>query len=118
MARSLITTQVLPADHSGLVLTSEAANIDGNIIRGDRTLLIVWNGGGSPITVTVPTPGTISGLAIEDVVATVPAGAMRIIGTFAGALFRQTALGQQSDVHVNYSAVTSVSVAAFHPTYA
>lgn len=74
---------------------------------GDGRFLYVANGGASPITVTVATPGEVKGLAVADaalVVAAGAAGAIPLTRLFAGAGGRAS---------ITYSAVTSVTVAAY-----
>ncbi|MBA9002012.1 hypothetical protein [Thermomonospora cellulosilytica] len=72
---------------------------------GQSRFLAVINGGASPRTVTVATPGTVKGLALEDAVITVAAGDTALLPlnrVFAGADGRAS---------ISYDAVTSVSVA-------
>lgn len=106
MPRTAITPQQVVA--GGLEVSYEPANVDGNSISGASTRrdLTVKNGSAASINVTIPTPGTVDGLAIADRVVAVPAGAEMRIRT-DGRPYRQ--LG--GAVHVDYSAVTSVTVA-------
>jgi hypothetical protein len=84
-----------------------AASAGGDTVAaGDRTQLQVKNASGSPITVTITTPGTVAGLAIADVVVSVPATTgIQYIGPLTAALFSDPA-------QVTYSASTSVTVCA------
>lgn len=93
---------------AGTAPTYAAAGAGGDTVpSGERTWLHVKNGSASPITVTVTTPGTYSGLAIADVSVSVPATTgERLIGPLPSNLFGNT-------VDVAYSAVTTVTVAAF-----
>lgn len=96
--------------NNGLNPTFAAASAGGDKIAADsRTFLVVKNGGGSSITVTVVTPATVSGLAVADLAVTVPNAGERWIGPFAPGAFAD-ANGQAS---ITYSAVTSVTVGAF-----
>ncbi|RBY82681.1 hypothetical protein [Blastococcus sp. TF02A-26] len=106
MARTAITPQV--ATPAGLTPAFEPANVDGNsfVLRQARALRIK-NGSGVSINVTLPTPGTVDGLAIADRVVAVPAGADMLIGLSRGDAYRQT----DGSVYVDYSAVASVTVA-------
>jgi hypothetical protein len=74
------------------------------------TVLMVVNGGGSPVTVTVVTPGVNQiGLNIDDPAASVPAGGTKLIGPFPAEFFANP-VGGLADV--TYSGVTSLTVAA------
>lgn len=109
MARTAITPQTIDVD--GLAPAFEAANVDGNSFASNRRrFLHVKNGSAGAVTVTLPTPAaTGEGLDIEDQAISVPAGGERLAGPF-GALFHQDSA---QTVHVDYSAVTSVTVAVF-----
>ncbi len=90
---------------AGLTPTMVAAAGGGDTVpAGDRNFLLVRNGGGSGITVTVTTPGTVGGLAIADATVSVGAGADKLIGPLTASLFGDPAA-------VAYSGVTSVTVA-------
>ncbi|KIX79117.1 hypothetical protein SF23_02580 [Streptomyces sp. MBRL 10] len=74
---------------------------------GPNRFLYVFNGDASPHTVTIATPGTVSGVAIADVTVTVAAGktaAIPLTNMFRGATGRAA---------ITYDGVTSVKVAAF-----
>lgn len=107
MARSALT--VLTPVVTGLDPAHAAANVDGNSVPGTADIIVeVVNGAGAPITVTVPTPATVGGLAITDGGGTVPAGGRRWFGPFRADLFNQA----DGTVSIDYSAVTSVTVTA------
>jgi len=107
MARTAINYQQVV--RTGLEETLEAANVDGNKIANDgRILLHVKNGGASPITVTVQTPGTVDGLSVSDMTIVVTNAEERFIGPFPPGIYNQS----DGSVYVDYSAVTSVTVAA------
>ncbi|MFJ4617422.1 hypothetical protein [Streptomyces sp. NPDC088812] len=74
---------------------------------GPGRFLYVNNGSGASITVTLSTPGTVSGLAVTDPAYTVAAGKHAIIplaNVFRGATGRAS---------ITYSAVTTVTVKPF-----
>lgn len=73
-----------------------------------RVILNVKNGAGAPITVTIETPGTVDGLAIAELIVTVPNAEERWIGPFPPNTYNQDA----GTVYVDYSAVTTITVAA------
>lgn len=109
MARTALSTQQIA--RSGLNPAYTAANADGHSIenRNKNVFMHVKNGGASPISVTFITPATVAGLAIADLVVSVPNAEERIIGPFSANPFNQA----DSTVHVDFSAVVSVTVAAF-----
>ncbi len=74
---------------------------------GPGRFLYVNNGSGGSITVTVATPGTVSGLAIADTAVAVAAGD---IGLIPLANVHRGANGRAA---ITYSDVTSLTVAAF-----
>jgi hypothetical protein len=75
--------------------------------RGERSFLVVKNGGGSPTNVTVVIPGTIYGQPIPDVTVAVPAAGERWIGPFKADMDDATT----GNITVNYSLTTSVTAA-------
>lgn len=92
--------------------TFQAADVAGDTLKaGDKTYLIVKNGGGGSINVTIPGYPTTSryGSAIPGLVVAVPAGGERWIGPLFGKQFRNPAT---DNVEVSYSGVGSVTVAA------
>jgi hypothetical protein len=98
------------ADIDGVTVAMAAASGGGDTVRAnDRGALLVTNGDASSKTVTIAVPGnTRFGQAEPDVAITVAAGATKLIGPFPRALVDPT----DGFVHVSYSAVTSVTVAA------
>lgn len=109
MARTSVTTQSITRAGLNFALTAPVA--DGDIIDAGNVELVVTNGSGSPITVTMQTSYTYEGLDLEDEVATVAAGGTRSFGPFPAGLFAQAADAAvgPSKVLVDYSAVTSVT---------
>lgn len=73
-----------------------------------RITLRVTNGGAEPTDVTVVTPGTKGGLAIEDQVVTVPDGQERYIGPFETDLYNDA----DGNVTVKFSKAESVTLTA------
>lgn len=107
MARTSLTVQEVAL--AGITLSFEAANADGNSFANDgNVILYVKNGDASSHTVTIPTPATVGGMAVEDLTVSVPAGGEKVVGPFPTHVFNQSG----GVVYVNYDAVTSVTVAA------
>lgn len=74
---------------------------------GPGRFLVVRNADAAPHTVTVATPGTVSGLAVADATLTVAAGktsSLPLAPAFKGATGRAA---------ITYDGVTSLSVGAF-----
>ena len=113
MARTDLPVQEVPV--AGVALSFTAANADGHSISNDgKTFLYVKNGSGAPINVTLQTPGTVDGLAVADRVVAVPAGGERIISDLRPDAYNRPPTGTDpNEVYVDFSAVTTVSVAAF-----
>jgi hypothetical protein len=113
MAASALT----PVDvaRTGVDIAGVAANVDGNFwTNTGAEMLLVTNGGGSPINVTLVTQATVDGNAVADPVVAVGNGVTKAIGPFPRYVFND-ATGY---VQVTYSAVTSVTVKVLRLTAA
>jgi hypothetical protein len=112
MARTALATQ--DVTNEGLEAVYTAANVDGHTCDGgDSVILHVINGDGADKTVTIQTPGTVGGLAIADRAVVVTAGEERFIRLGPSRVFDRPAGGADpGEVYVDFSAVTSVTVAA------
>jgi hypothetical protein len=103
---AILTTQ--KATITGTTYATQAAAAGGDKVLPGGALLVA-NGGGSPITVTVAVPGlTRYGLADPDVTVSVTNAQARLIGPFPSDLADPT----DGYVNITYSGVTSVTVAA------
>lgn len=94
---------------AGTTFTTASASGGGDKVRPvDGVAVLVTNGGGSPITVTIVAPGnTEFGVAEPDPTVTVANGTSKLIGPFS-----QKLRGTDGLVALTYSGVTSVTVAA------
>jgi hypothetical protein len=102
-----LTTQVVNLT-SGLVPSMGSAAADDKVRPGPTTFLMVSNGSGGSINVTIAVPGTTKyGQANPSIVIAVANGATKLIGPL-------TKLVQGTDklVDVDYSATSSVTRAA------
>jgi hypothetical protein len=108
MARTTIAVQQIL--RSGLEAVYTAANADGHALLNDgkRTFLHVVNGDAADKTLTFATPLTVDGLAVADRTVVVTAAEERLIGPFPTEIYGQS----DGTIHVDYSDVTSVTVAA------
>lgn len=94
---------VVPTKNGSLSTSDEYLFLnDGN------TILIVENGGAEATDVTITTPGTEGGLAIEDRKVTVANATEKVIGPFSKRRYNDDA----EKIHVKLSKVTSVTVQA------
>lgn len=107
----MATLTAVQATLTGAAVTMAAASAGGDKVNGDDDVaILVTNGSGSSITVTIAVPGnTRFGQAEPDIAVTVAAGATKLIGPLVDAL--EDAATDRL-VAITYSAVTSVTVAA------
>jgi hypothetical protein len=107
MAR--LTPAVHRPSQTGTVVTSGAPNADGDAIPPGAVLRVA-NANASPCVITVDTPGTVGGLAIEQYASvSVATGTTELIGPFRETHFIQTTGATKGLVHVDYSVQTSVT---------
>lgn len=107
MARTSVATQ--PMAFGGLTPNLTAPTIDGDVVDVGRCFLHVENGGGAPITVTVQTPGSIDGLALEDRSVQVAAGSFKQIPLTLAVYRQPVGSADAGRAYVDYSAVASVT---------
>lgn len=106
----MATLSVQAITSGGLEPSYVAADVAGDKLKpGKSTFLHVVNADASGITVTIATPGTVSGLAIADRDVSVPAGEDRMI-PIPSELYGDPA--DSGLAAVSYDSVTSVTVAA------
>lgn len=99
---------------AGVAPTYAAAAVGGDtVIPGQGSFLHVKNGHTAAITVTLVTPGQVSGLAVADQAVTVPNGGERMIAV--GDIYRDPTTGRAS---VTYDVVTAVTVGSFRAAQA
>lgn len=103
MARTALASQQVTT--SGLTATMSAANVDGHEVS--PSILVVTNGSGGSINVTSVTPGTVDDNVVADKIVAVGAGATKYIKVSS-----QGYAKANGKVDVNFSAVTSVTVAS------
>jgi hypothetical protein len=101
---AILTAQVVTT--GGLAPNFASASAGGDQAPiSKQSFLVVRNGGASPITATVVTPGTVKGLPIADASLTVAAGGSGFVPL--DSIYRDPATGRAA---ITYSAVTSVTV--------
>lgn len=107
MARTDLTVQDIV--RTGLQATYTAAIADGHMFANDgkQTFIQVINNDAASKTITIQTPATVDSLAVTDRTVAVPAGEERFIGPFPKGTYNQS----DGKVYIDYSAVTSVTVA-------
>lgn len=114
MARTDITVQDIPAN-AELEATYEAANVDGNMFANTGEQLVHIKNGATDVQVTVTTPATQAGLAVDDLVFTVTASEERIVGFLSPGTFNQASGADAGKVYIDYDDVTNVTIAVLKP---
>lgn len=89
----------------GVVPTANAVAASDTFINDGNTILLVENGSGGSITVTITTTKTIEGLAVADQAVTIADGTEKAIGPFPKDLYNNSS----GVVTVAYSGTTSVT---------
>lgn len=94
----------------GVAVSGAAAAVGGDKFGNNGSqLFYVNNASGSSINVTFVTSQTVDGQAVADRVVAVAAGAAKMIGPFKPSQYNDV----DGNVNVTYSAVTTVTVAAY-----
>ena len=108
MARTELTAQTI--DNDGMEPSYESANGDGEEFANDGNVFIhAKNASGGAIVLTFKTPATVSGVDIDEVEVSIPAGEERMVGPFDPAVFNQS----DGNVDLDFDGVTSLTIAAF-----
>lgn len=105
----------------GIAHTTAAAAVGGDVVDNSdgKTFLLVTNGGGSSINVTVTAQvaslntATHGTLTVSSNVVAVAAGATKLIGPFP----KQAYNNSSKQLAITYSGVTTVTVAALYIEY-
>lgn len=109
MARTALTPQY--ADSDGAAITWTNAAVDGHSIPlVPGMLLLVRNNDVASINATIPTPGTIDGLAINDRVIAVAPSTIARIGLRGNQAYAQN----DGTAWINISAIANVSLALIY----
>ena len=110
-AESQLTIEVVDITGWNLTDNLTAANVDGNYWTNSEqdTYLVILNGSGGEITVTIVAKQTLQG---GDVSITNPTVAVANAKTFIIGPFNRTIFNDTNGIHVTYSAVGTVTVAA------
>lgn len=110
----MATLTVATVSRAGVDAAGVAADVAGDEwTNTGQEFVEVFNGGGSPITVTLDVQATLDGAAVTDPTVSVPAGARRMIGPFPTGIYNNTSTGR---ARVAYSGVTSVTTKVFKCT--
>lgn len=96
------------ATRAGTVLTYGNADVAGDAFENDGTqAVIIVNGGGTPVVVTIETPATVDDLAVADRTVTIAQGATKIIGPFTRSVYNDG----DGKVQITYDGVDGVEIA-------
>jgi hypothetical protein len=93
---------------SGLTPSYSAANVDGHGIPNSGAEFLHVKTGGTGTTVTIPIPGTVDGQAVASKTVVLGTSTERMIGPFPPGTYNQAS----GEVHIDFSSVTTVTVAA------
>ncbi len=104
---ALLTHQVVDRDGHQIAFAAAAGGGDTYRVDDDRSILLVKNDHTSAHTVTLPTPGTVQGLAIAENAVVCANAQITAIPLYRG-LYRDNTDGL---LDITYSAVTALSVA-------
>lgn len=111
MARTALAVQQIA--RAGTTAAYTAPNVDGHAVQNHgRGEFLHVKTGATPCTVTLQTPGTVDGLAIADRVVALGADDDQFIPLGVPGTYNQPGT---HDVHVDFSAVAAVTVAALRP---
>lgn len=103
---ALLTQQKIDADGVEPIYTAAEGGGD-TCVPGEGSFLHYKNGSGGALTVTLVTPGTVAGLAVEDRAIAIPAGDETMF--LVGDEYRNPTTGLAS---ITYSGVTTLTVAS------
>ena len=101
------TYTVQKVTRDGVVPTENAVAASDTFKNDGKTILLVTNGSGFTLAVTIVTPGTVDGLAIGDRVVDIADGTQEALGPFQRNIYNDS----DGEVTVNYDAITSVTAA-------
>lgn len=108
MAVLTVVSAKRSANGNDLVGVAAAAGGD-SFVNSGQEVVVLKNASAGIITVTVPTPVTVDGLAVADLTAAIGVGETRLLGPFPPAWYNDTGLGGGS-VNMTYSGVTTLTV--------
>jgi hypothetical protein len=92
-------------------VSSDATNDHELAYNDGRVFIEVSNVNASPQSVTIPTPGQVSGLNIDDITVSVPATTgVRLIGPLSPGLVNQA----DGKVHIDVTIATDLKFRAYH----
>jgi hypothetical protein len=114
----MATLTVLQSRRSsnGQDLVGVAAAGGGDVFPNTgKEIVVIKNGGGSPVTLTAVTQATLDGLAVTDLTASIGAGETRAVGPFPAGVYSIGGVAG-GNVSLTYSGVTSVTVAVLAVT--
>lgn len=113
MVRTALT--IVNFAEAGITHAAVAANVDGNMFdNSGKEVLMVINGSGVSVNVTIQTQQTINGLAVADRVVAVGAGVTKFMGSFQPLILWNVVGGVDNNkAYIDYSAVTTVTVAVY-----
>lgn len=109
MARTALSVQQIR--RSGLTPAYSAANVDGHSFPNSGQEILHVKTVGTGATVSFPIPGTVDGQAVASRSVVLGTNTERLIGPFPPGTYNQP----DGNVNVDFSSVTSVTVAVLRP---
>lgn len=103
----MATYTVQTANRAGVQLTKNAVASSDEFANDGRTAILVTNGSGGILIVTIVTTSTVDGLAVADRAVSIPDGEERIIGPFPAGTYGAI-------VTLQYDGTTSVTCQVFN----
>lgn len=107
MARTALTVQEIV--RSGLTPSYSAANVDGHSLPNSGKEMFHVKSGGTGVTVTIQTPGTVDGQAVADRTVVLGTSTERMIGPFPPSIYNQS----DGTVYIDFSQVATITCGAF-----
>lgn len=109
MPRASQTTQNMTRAGLSPTMTAPAVSPNGDVVDcGPENFLVVYNGSGAPINVTLDTTVLVDGLVVPDRVVAVAAGGVALI-PLPSSNYAQASGADAGRCYVDYSAVASVT---------
>lgn len=109
----VLTPTTISRTPGATLTTTSAVTLGHKFANEGRTFIYLANGYTDTITATFAVPVLIDGLPVTSLAVPVVSGTTKLVGPFPVDLYNQAATESRNKVYLDYSGVTSVTVAAF-----